>query len=110
LELIEKKNGNNKLDNADKTAITTGAISGAVATTGVVATGLGFTSTGIAAASTAAGIQTTIGNVAAGSLFATLQSLGATGALVGMGIAGGVSLIAVGAAFGIYKLVSLNKK
>lgn len=31
----------------------------------------------------AAGVQAGIGNVAAGSLFATLQSIGATGAIIG---------------------------
>lgn len=40
---------------------------------------LGFGAGGIAAGSTAAAWQSSIGSVAAGSLFATLQSLGATG-------------------------------
>lgn len=40
---------------------------------------LGFTAGGIAAGSAAAGWQSSIGAVAAGSLFAVLQSLGATG-------------------------------
>ncbi|KAK6222388.1 hypothetical protein LQW54_001088 [Pestalotiopsis sp. IQ-011] len=39
----------------------------------------GFTPAGIAAGSIAAGVQSTIGNVAAGSLFATLQSAGMGG-------------------------------
>ncbi|KAG6060490.1 hypothetical protein E4U17_004177 [Claviceps sp. LM77 group G4] len=42
--------------------------------------GLGFGSLGPVAASAAAGIQSGIGNVAAGSIFATLQSAGMGGA------------------------------
>jgi hypothetical protein len=49
-------------------------------------TAIGFTPVvGIAAGSIAAGIQSTIGNVAAGSGFAALQSLGASGVLVAAG-------------------------
>ena len=40
---------------------------------------LGFTTGGIAAASFASAWQSSLGNVATGSLFASLQSLGATG-------------------------------
>lgn len=43
---------------------------------------LGFTPAGIAAVSCASACQSAIGNVAAGSWFALLQSLGATGALL----------------------------
>ncbi|KAG5973180.1 hypothetical protein E4U58_005531 [Claviceps cyperi] len=42
--------------------------------------GLGFGALGPVAASAAAGVQSCIGNVAAGSLFATLQSAGMGGA------------------------------
>ena len=42
---------------------------------------VGFTSTGVAATSVAAGVQSGIGNVAAGTTFSALQSIGATGAL-----------------------------
>jgi len=51
----------------------------AVAGAGVTATATGFGAAGIAYGSIAAGIQSGIGNVAVGSLFATMQSLGATG-------------------------------
>ena len=69
-------------------------------------TAAGFTSSGIAAGSIAAGIQSVIGNVAAGSTFATLQSLGATGVIAGLGITGGV-VSAVGLlGYGLYKLFS----
>lgn len=45
----------------------------------------GFTSAGIAGGSLAAAWQSSIGNVAAGSAFATLQSLGATGTIAAVG-------------------------
>lgn len=63
----------------------------ATATAGTI-TGLGFTGSGIAAGSIAAGIQAGIGNIAAGSTFAVVQSLGATGAVAALGVAGGVGL------------------
>lgn len=53
---------------------------------------LGFGAGGIVAGSVAAAIQASIGNVAAGSAFAVLTSLGMTGALAGTA--------AVGAALG----------
>ena len=61
----------------------------------------GFTSSGVLAGSLAAGIQAGIGNVATGSLFATMQALGAgamIGALpvvVGVGATGGLGYWAV---------------
>lgn len=66
---------------------------GTVAGVGLPAAGTaaGFTSSGIAAGSIAAGVQSSIGSVAAGSTFATLQSIGATG---GFAILGPISLIA----------------
>jgi hypothetical protein len=67
----------------------------AIATAGSTAlTYAGFTKTGIAAASTAAGIQSSIGNVVAGSTFAVLQSAGATGLIAGLGVTGGIGLAA----------------
>lgn len=57
---------------------------------------VGFTTTGISAGSIAALWQSVIGNVAGGSLFATLQSAGATG--LGS-IVGGVC----GAVYSIFK-------
>lgn len=42
---------------------------------------IGFTASGVAARSIAAGIQAGIGNVSAGSAFAGMQSIAATGAL-----------------------------
>ena len=52
---------------------------------------IGFTSGGVTAGSLAAGIQSMIGNVAAGSLFAQLQSIGA----LGLGTVLGGAFIAV---------------
>lgn len=55
----------------------------------------------------AAGIQSGIGNVAAGSAFAVAQSVGAGGALPALGfIAGAASggLVLAGAGYGIYRL------
>lgn len=56
----------------------------------------GFDPTGVTANSLAAGWQATIGNVAAGSTFASWQSLGATGtgALLFGGATGGLTLLA----------------
>ena len=63
----------------------------------------GFTSSGVAAGSVAAGIQAGIGNVAAGSVFAGLQSVAATTVLgtaaapvIGAaGVVGGVALFII---------------
>ena len=57
-------------------------ITAIVALTTAVAILIGFSTTGIAAGSTAAVILASIGNVTAGSTFAILQSAGATGLLV----------------------------
>ena len=63
--------------------LSNGAIAGTLtgAGTWVVTYFAGFTSSGIAAGSAAAAIQSTIGNVAAGSLFATMTSIGMTSVL-----------------------------
>jgi hypothetical protein len=64
-------------------------VTSAIAAAGSTAlTYAGFTQAGIAAASAAAGIQSTIGNVVAGSAFAVLQSAGMTGAIAGVGVTG----------------------
>jgi hypothetical protein len=85
---------------SDKTTKKVGigsTIAGGVASaTSAIATGLGFTSSGIAAGSAAAGIQAGIGNVVAGSAFATAQSLGATGVFAALGVLGPIGLVAGG--------------
>ncbi len=73
-------------------------------------TAAGFTSSGIAAGSIAAGVQSVIGNVVAGSTFATLQSLGATGVIAGIGVAGGVFTGLGLLGYGLYKLITKEKK
>jgi hypothetical protein len=57
---------------------------GAAATAGAAMIATGFGSSGIVAGSLAAGTQSAIGNVIAGSLFATCQSIGMLGGWVGM--------------------------
>ena len=70
---------------------------------GVVAVGcgvlpaIGFTAGGIASGSIAASIQSGIGNVVAGSAFASLQSAGMSGALPAIGVAAGTVSMAAGA-------------
>ena len=51
----------------------------------------GFGTVGVVAGSAAAATQSSIENVAAGSLFATMTSLWMTGALIGTAIGGGVT-------------------
>ena len=77
-------------------AMVTGGIVGAA---GLIPMAIGFGTAGIAAGSIAAGIQSSIGAVTAGSTFATMTSFGMTGlfsslATVGTGITG------IGAAIG----------
>ena len=73
-----------------------GAASGAgVCAAGqAIVAGVGFTSQGVLAGSIAAGVQSGIGNVVAGSAFAGLQAIGATGAIISVApvavVAGGV--------------------
>jgi Interferon-induced 6-16 family len=69
---------------------------------GTALSAAGFGATGIVSGSIAAGIQATVGGVAAGSLFAALQSAGATGAIASAASAGataaaaGVAMMAAG--------------
>ena len=75
------------------------AIGGAaVATVATLPILLGFGSAGIVAGSVAAGIQSAIGNVAAGSAFAWLTSLGMTGTLATTATVGGA--VGIGGAAG----------
>ena len=72
---------------------------GIVGAAGLIPMAIGFGTAGIAAGSIAAGIQSSIGAVTAGSAFATMTSFGMTGvfsslATVGTGITG------IGAAIG----------
>ena len=70
------------------------------AASGLGATLFGFGTAGIVAGSAAAATQAAIGNVAAGSLFATLTSWGMTGALTTTATSGGITA-AIGAALAL---------
>ena len=79
-----EKNGNTKssrgMSGTAKCAIAgTVAVGGAVLAAPFVLPAVGFTAGGVAAGSVAAAAQSSIGAVAAGSWFATLQSIGAAG-------------------------------
>ena len=75
---------------------------GAIVTTiGLAPIVLGFGSTGIIAGSVAAGIQSAIGNVAAGSIFASLTSMGMTGTFTGI-TAGGLGTIGAGVTMNLF--------
>ena len=67
------------LNDRQKAALAVGGAALTVASAPIL---VGFSSSGIAAGSVAAAIQSSIGNVAAGSAFATFQSMGATGVFV----------------------------
>lgn len=88
----DRPNKNNWIRRAGWIMAGAGATVGLVAAVPVV---MGFGSAGIVGGSVAAGIQSGIGNVAAGSMFATLQSLGATGTLM-TGVYGGGAATAAG--------------
>ena len=75
-----------------------GIAGGVVAGASLLPMALGFGTAGIAAGSTAAAIQSGIGNVAAGSLFSIMQSLGMTGFFAKLATVAGVA--AAGAAAG----------
>ena len=65
-------------------------VAGTIVSGGALAvTAVGFGASGIVGGSIAAGIQSSIGNVAAGSNFANMQSAAATGTVARMGLAGG---------------------
>ena len=78
--------------------IGSGAGAGVSAATPAVIQALGFGAAGIAKGSIVAGIHSTIGNVAAGSVFASLQSAGAAGA-ISWATVGGIT--AVGTVAGV---------
>ena len=83
---------------------------GTAAITGGGFTLAGFTSSGIAGGSAAAGIQSGIGSVITGSAFSILQSIGAHGYFAITGFAGLGILAIGGAGFGIKKLYSKYQK
>ena len=65
---------------------------GGIATAlGLGSTLFGFGTAGVVAGTAAAATQAAIGNVAAGSIFATMTSLGMQGILAGTAIGGGIT-------------------
>lgn len=88
----------------DKTVKGAGIGAAASVPTAIAVTTAGFTGSGVAAGSVAAGVQAGIGNVAAGSTFAALQSIGATGVIAASlpftVVAGAIG----GLGYGIYKI------
>lgn len=99
------KNANDSDSSGVKKVIKFTALSGIVSIVSSIALKLvGFTTAGIRIGSIAAGIQSGIGNVAAGSLFSFLQSFTA--------VSGGATLMAVGvlitgASWGLKKCLEL---
>lgn len=91
-------------------AIAGGAVAPTVVVGGIQA--IGFTSAGIAAGSTAAGMMSSAaiasgGAIASGSTVATLQTIGAVGALAGGPLAAAIiggSVLGVGATYGVIKI------
>ena len=77
---------------------------GATALTSGIITVVGFTKGGIGAGTLAAAIQSGIGNVAAGSTFAALQSAGATGLVATVGTVGASVAVVGVAGYGGYKV------
>ena len=84
-------------------------LGGITAAVGYIGTWVGFTNTGIAAGSIAATIQGIIGNVTAGSLFATLTSWGMTGIFSFCSVFG-LGLASLGLITSFFKGKEKNKK
>ena len=78
-----------------------GIVIGGISIAGIalIPAALGFGSAGIVGGSIAAGIQSIIGNVAAGSLFSFFQSLGMTGFFTGVAAKAATIAVTVGALF-----------
>ena len=69
------------------------AAGGLATTLGLGSTLFGFGTAGVVAGTAAAATQAAIGNVAAGSLFATMTSLGMQGIFAGTAIGGGITTV-----------------
>ena len=72
-----------------------GIIGGLFCVIPLAVTFVGFGPSGIVAGSTAAAIQSSMGNVAVGSTFAALQSMGTSGLLVKTAVLGGATSVGV---------------
>ena len=81
-----------KIWNKKKYMATLLLIGGGIATAlGLGGTLFGFGTAGVVAGTAAAATQAAIGNVAAGSIFATLTSLGMKGIIAGTAVGGGIT-------------------
>jgi hypothetical protein len=89
--------------------LVTSVVAGLVTVASFATKAIGFTGAGIAAASKAAFIQSSIGNVAAGSTFAVAQSLAAKGVISTVGLFSGIGCGVV-ALFGGFKLFQYFKR
>ena len=87
----ESKRKGSTSDKIATIAIVGGVGAAALATAPIL---LGFSASGVVAGSLAAGFQAGLGNVMAGSAFACLQSLAATGTLGAVQLAGGAAAAA----------------
>ena len=112
----KKKNKDSKAEDSTikvlvdtiKTGGVTGTITGIVTLVSVKAAG--FSSTGVIAGSLAAGIQSGIGNVVSGTVFAGLTSIGMTGVLpLALG-AGAVIGLSAGSAHLWWRLTRKDNK
>lgn len=82
------------------------AVGGAVLLAPALLSLAGFTTAGVAAGSMAASIQAGIGNVAAGSMFALLQSLGAVGLTTGTVATAGAAAGVAGAGAAVVDILA----
>jgi len=87
---MSNQNSNSNNNIWKKVAIGAGIAGGVLLGVGLIPMALGFGVGGIAAGSVAAGIQSIIGNVAAGSLFAACTSLGMTGVFASSAAVGAI--------------------
>ena len=94
------------MSNKSEKAIIAGTV---IAVVSSIPIPLGFGTAGIAASSYAAASQAAIGNVAAGSWFATLTSLGATGVYV-KGVVTGAVAAAPGLVVKLHQLIKKKTK
>ena len=79
--------------NTDNLKLTLAITGGVVCVSAVALTFTGFATTGIVAKSVAASMQSSVGNVVAGSAFSVLQSLGAHGIFVKGAFAGAATTV-----------------
>jgi len=87
-----------------------GALGASVVGASAGLTAAGFSTAGIAGGSIAAAWQSSIGAVAAGSTFATLQSLGAAGVIATVGIGASLALLPIAGCAIAYNVKEYNER